>query len=58
MVAFTVKLDDFVRRLNLLEYTLGINGQKPKVFVDIEDKITENNLRLEVAKQSLMNEVD
>jgi chromosome segregation ATPase len=37
---------------------VGLNGAKPQVFVELENKIADNGIKMEVAKHVLMEEIN
>jgi hypothetical protein len=54
---FSVKLNNFIARLQKVEHVVGLEGAKPVVFVELENRIAENCVRIEVDKQQLMDEI-
>ena len=53
VAGFIIKSDEFIERLDKIEYILGLDSKKPQVFVDIENKIAETTVKMEVHKYEL-----
>ena len=57
VAGFIIKSDEFIERLDKIEYILGLDSKKPQVFVDIENKIAETTVKMEVHKFELLEEI-
>jgi hypothetical protein len=53
VAGFIIKSDEFIERLDKIEYILGLDSKKPQVFVDIENKIAETTVKMEIHKCEL-----
>jgi hypothetical protein len=57
LVNFTSRLDEFILRLDKIEYVVELSGKKPRIFTEIEDKLVDGRVQLEVTKTGLLHEI-
>ena len=55
---FAVKVDGFIKRLEQIEYALGLQGCKPQIFEDIDNKISDMQAENTVSKKILQDEIN